>query len=60
MLMGKLTHWTVIFATLAALYAVLGFGGAAGSGADIAKILSIVLLSASIATLAGGWVKKNH
>ena len=57
--MGKLTHWAVVFSALAALYAVLGFGGVAGDGATVAKILCVLSLCAAIITLAGGWLRQS-
>jgi uncharacterized membrane protein YtjA (UPF0391 family) len=57
--MGKLTHWAVVFAALAVFYAVLGFGGFAGSGSSVAKVLCGLTLSAAIVMVAGGFVK-NH
>lgn len=37
--MGKLTHWAVVFAMFAALYALLAVSGVAGNATPIANIL---------------------
>lgn len=45
--MGKLTHWAAAFAVIAILAGILGYGGAAGSAAPVAKILfwfSVVMI----------------
>ncbi len=57
--MGKLTHWAVVFSALAMLYAILGFGGVAGPGAVVAKVLCVLSLFAAIIALAGGWLRQN-
>jgi uncharacterized membrane protein YtjA (UPF0391 family) len=35
--MGKLTHWAATFTVIAIVAALLGFGGAAGVAAPVAK-----------------------
>ncbi|MEQ1576570.1 MAG: DUF1328 family protein [Hyphomicrobium sp.] len=37
--MGKLTHWAATFAIIGLIAALLGFGGAAGTAAPLAKAL---------------------
>ena len=48
---GNLLHWALIFLIVAIVAAVLGFGGAAGTAMEGAKIIfyiAIVLLLVSI------------
>jgi uncharacterized membrane protein YtjA (UPF0391 family) len=55
--MGKLTHWAVVFSIIAALYAMLGFGGGAGQGSFAAEILFWAALTVAIATLIASRVR---
>lgn len=43
-------RWAIIFAVVAVLAAILGFGGVAGLSADLAKIFLVV---AAVVLLAG-------
>lgn len=58
--MGKLLHWAVVFASLAALYALIGFGEMGGSASLSAKIMSVVSVGLAAMLLAGGWLQKHH
>ncbi|WP_158806844.1 DUF1328 domain-containing protein [Beijerinckia sp. L45] len=49
--MGNLLHWALIFLIVAIVAAVLGFGGAAGTAMEGAKIIfyiAIILLVVSV------------
>ena len=47
-------HWTLVFAVLAILAAVFGFGMAASAFAGIAKILFFLFLVAVVVSLIAG------
>ena len=47
-------HWTLVFAVLAILAAVFGFGMAASAFAGIAKILFFLFLVAVVVSLVAG------
>lgn len=53
--MGKLTHWAVVFAMFAALYALLAVSGVAGNATPIANILfwttSVIATTAFIGSI---------
>lgn len=47
-------HWTLVFAVLAILAAIFGFGMAASAFAGIAKILFFLFLIAVVVSLIAG------
>lgn len=47
-------HWTLVFAVLAILAAIFGFGMAASAFAGIAKILFFLFLVAVVVSLIAG------
>ena len=57
--MGKLTHWAAIFAVIGIFAALLGFGGAAGTAAPVAKVLFWFSLAMIGLTLMAGIVRRT-
>ena len=49
-------NWVVTFFLLAVIAAVLGFGGLAGTFADIAKFLAVIFVIMFLASLVYGMV----
>jgi len=47
-------HWAVVFLIVALFAAVLGFGGIAGTAAEIAKILFFLFLVLFVVSLVFG------
>ena len=57
--MGKLTHWSIIFAVIGLFAAVLGFGGAAGAAAPLAKVLFWFAVAMMGLTLTFGLMRRT-
>lgn len=49
--MDQLMRWTIIFFIIALVAALFGFGGIAGAGIGIAKILFYAFLAVAVLTL---------
>ncbi|MEJ1221956.1 DUF1328 family protein [Sediminicola sp. 1XM1-17] len=51
-------RWTLIFLSMAIITAILGFGGFAGAGEGIAKILFFVIMLVFLLSLFSGLLRK--
>ncbi len=56
--MGNLLHWVFIFAIVALICGVLGFGAVAGPGALVAQVMFWVSLLVIALSLVGAAVKR--
>ncbi len=55
--MGNLLYWAVVFLIVAIVAAVFGFGGAAGTAVEGARILVWVAVVLFVVSLVGGLLR---
>ena len=49
-------HGAIVFLGVTLIAAILGFGGTAGSTADVARLFFMPFLAVSLITLVRGWM----
>jgi uncharacterized membrane protein YtjA (UPF0391 family) len=55
--MGNLLYWAVVFLVVAIVAAVFGFGGAAGTAVEGARILVWIAVVLFVVSLVGGLLR---
>jgi len=58
--MGNLLYWAVAFLIVAIVAAVFGFGGAAGTAVEGARILVWVAVVLFVVSLVGGLLRRGR
>jgi len=55
--MGNLLYWAVVFLIIAVVAAIFGFGGAAGTAVEGARILVWIAVVLFVVSLVGGLLR---
>lgn len=56
--MGNMLHYAVVFLIVALVAAFLGFGGAAGTAMEGARILFWVAIVLFVISVVAGWIRR--